>query len=66
VVCRDSEHRIIPSLTEPSVAVADYSMMVWRGKPQNDANRQEDGKPKKYFHRANLPVNAAAGITALI
>ena len=48
-----SEHRIIPRLNDPSIAVADYSMMVRRGKPQNDANRQEDGKPKEYFHRAN-------------
>ena len=56
--CRDSQHRIIPRLTERSIAVADDSIMVRRGEPQNDAERQEDGKPKKDFHRAELPIHA--------
>ena len=36
--------------------------MIWRCKPQNDANPHEDGKPKKDFHRAKLPSSCPAGL----
>ena len=36
--------------------------MVWRCEPQNDAERQEDSKPKKDFHRAKLLSPCPAGL----